>query len=178
MRNASGSRSGSSSPTVLASHAAPVPIATRVNMLSLAVTIEVQPRAKNGHPHHSTTGVASIAWTHPNHTGPSHIRASSRGTISLIAIARTGRVKAPAMASRRLMSASSGLGASLGSTARGSSAIAHSEQLPGTSATTSGCIGQTYSVRAGAIVCSSSAIPHSGQSEGAPLRTSGWQGQV
>ena len=36
----------------------PVPIAISVNMLVERFTIEVQPRWKNGHPPHSTTGVA------------------------------------------------------------------------------------------------------------------------
>ena len=87
---------GNSSANVLASHAAPVPVATRVNMLSLRVTSEIQPRTKNGHPHHSTTGVASTAWDQPYHTGPSQPDASSPGTISLIAITSTGRVRTQA----------------------------------------------------------------------------------
>ena len=148
-------------------------------MLSLRVTSEVQARTKKGHPHHSTTGVASTAWDHPYHAGPSQSRASSPGTISLIAITSTGRVSVQATASRRRMSASSGLGPSSGSAARGSSSMAHSGQLPGASRTTAGCMGQTYSVRARAAgICGSSAMPHSGQSAGASLRTSGWQGQV
>ena len=36
-----------------------MPIAISVNMLRLRVTSERQPRAKNGAPAHSTTGVAS-----------------------------------------------------------------------------------------------------------------------
>ena len=163
---------------MLASHAVPVPAATRVNMLSLRVTSEVQPREKNGAPHHSTTGVASAAWIHPNHTGPSQRRASSAGIISLMAIARTGRVSTQATTSRRRMSASSGLGASPGSTAFGSRPMPHSGQSPGVSRTTCGCMGQTYSVSGGTNVRGSSAMPHSGQSAGTSLRTSGWQGQV
>ena len=178
IRNASGSCSGNSSATVLASHAAPVPSAISVNMLSFAVTIDVQPRTKNGHPHHSTTGVASSAWDHPNHTGPSQLRASSAGAISLIATARSGTDSAHAMTSLRRMSTSSGLGRSSGSTALGSRSMPHSGQLPGASRTTPGCIGHTNSVRAGAGACASSAMPHSGHSDGTSLRTSGWQGQV
>ena len=147
-------------------------------MLSLRVTSDVQPREKNGAPHHSTTGVANAAWIHPNHTGPSQRRASSAGIISLMAIARTGRVRAQANTSRRRMSASSGLRASPGAAALGSSVMPHSGQCPGVSRTTSGCMGQTCSVRAGANVRGSSAMPHSGQSAGTSLRTSGWQGQV
>ena len=77
------------------------------------------------------------------------------------------------------MSASSGLGPSSGSAARGSSSMPHSGQLPGASRTTVGCMGQTYSVRTEAEgICGSSAMPHSGQSVGVSLRTAGWQGQV
>src|ERR1700733_7355571 len=48
-------------------------------------------------------------------------------------------------------------------------------QLPGPCCTTSGCIGQTYSVAARSA---SSAMPQSGQSPAAWLRTSGCIGQV
>ena len=147
-------------------------------MLSLRVTSEVQPRAKKGHPHHSTTGVASTAWIHPDHVVPSQRRASSEGTISLIAIAKTGKVRAPAATSRRRMSASSGFGPPPSSAVRGSSAMPQIGQPCGASRTTSGCIGQTYSARAGAGVHGSRAMPHSGQSPGTALRTSGWHGQV
>ena len=170
---------GNASASVLASQAAPVPTATSVNMLSLRVTSEVQARTKKGQPHHSTTGVASAACDHPYHVGPSQSRASSPGTISLIAITSTGRDRTQATARRRRMSASSGLGPSSGSAARGSRSMPHSGQLPGVLRTTVGCMGQTYSVRtAAAGICGSSAMPHSGQSAGPSLRTAGWQGQV
>ena len=59
-----------------------------------------------------------------------------------MAIARTGRVRAEAITSRRRMFTNSGFGAASAGTARGSSAIPHSGQLPGASSTTSGCMGQ------------------------------------
>lgn len=46
------------------SHATPVPIAMSVNMLRFRVRTDAQPRTKNGHPAHSTTGVASTSWVH------------------------------------------------------------------------------------------------------------------
>ncbi len=62
MRNASGKMPGATVATTLNSHATPVPIAISVNMFRFMVRTEAQPRAKNGHPAHSTTGVASTSW--------------------------------------------------------------------------------------------------------------------
>lgn len=41
-----------------------MPIATSVNMLRLRVTIDCQPRTKNGQPAHSTTGSDSTSSIH------------------------------------------------------------------------------------------------------------------
>lgn len=56
----------------------------------------------------------------------------------------------------------------------------HLGQSPGLSLTTSGCIGQTYSVfpDGGPGACGSKAIPHLGQSPGPSCTTSGCIGQV
>lgn len=52
-------------------------------------------------------------------------------------------------------------------------------QFPGSSRTTSGCIGQVYWVFVGSVgVSGSSAIPQLGQAPGASSRTSGHMGQT
>ena len=55
--------------TRLNDHATPMPMAINVNMLGLRLRIESQPRAKNGAPAQSTTGVESTACTTSNHQG-------------------------------------------------------------------------------------------------------------
>ena len=82
---------------------------------------------------------------------------------------------------RRVMSWSSGLSSSPpAAPARGSRAIPQMGQLPGTSRTTSGCIGQTHSVRVagGCGLVGSRPIPHFGQVPGSSWRTSGCMGHV
>ena len=78
------------------------------------------------------------------------------------------------------MSTSSGLGASSCVTARGSSAMPHAGHGPGSSRTTSGCIGQVYSTAAGGAAANSgsSAMPQLGQGTGSVSRTSGHIGQT
>src|SRR5687767_12927338 len=58
----------------------------------------------------------------------------------------TGAPRTTPIQNRRVMSASSGFGASLTSGTRGSSAIPHFGHVPGPSCTTSGCIGHVYSI--------------------------------
>jgi hypothetical protein len=72
------------------------------------------------------------------------------------------------------MLSSSGLAAAT-VTVRGSSAIPHFGQLPGSGRTTSGCIGQVYSVfvASAAGASGSSAMPHFGHAPGPSLLTSG-----
>src|SRR5690606_38097006 len=83
---------------------------------------------------------------------------------------------------RRRMSRYSGLGPSSAEIVRGSSAMPQIGQLPGSSRTISGCIGQVHSVFvfvAGAVgVARSSAMPHLGQAPGRSDSTSGCIGQV
>ena len=79
------------------------------------------------------------------------------------------------------MSTSSGLGASISETTRGSSAMPQIGQEPAASRTISGCIGQVYSVfvnAAGFERSGSSAIPQFGQAPGRSDRTSGSIGQM
>src|SRR5436309_2184742 len=144
-----------------------MPIAISVNMFGLARTTDSQPRAKNGQPPHSTTGVASASWR----------RATTRGSIACgaamppIARPRSGRVSSALHTRRRVIAASSGLSPSA-LTARGSSAMPHTGQEPGSSRTTSGCIGQTYSPAPGAAV---TRMPHDGSRSfpGAAARRTG-----
>ena len=82
--------------------------------------------------------------------------------------------------SRRRMSASSGFSSCSPGTPRGSSAMPQIGQLPGSSRTISGCIGQVYSTLPAANVgaSASSAIPHDGHAPGLSWRTSGHIGQT
>ena len=67
-----------------------------------------------------------------------------------------------------------------GGCVRGSRAMPQIGHAPGCPATTSGCMGQTYSVLAAgsSIVSGSSAMPHIGQTPGPLCRTSGSIGQM
>src|SRR5580765_1544397 len=69
--------------------------------------------------------------------------------MSPIVKTNTGAPRTRPSQKRRVMSTSSGLGASERSATRGSSAIPHFGQAPGRSLRTSGSIGQTYSVDGG-----------------------------
>ncbi len=155
----------------------PVPIAIRVNMLRLRARIEFQPRTKKGQPAHSTTGVARTSWT---------ITLTLRGTRSArpgisspMASANSGTVSTRPIQNRRVMSTSSGLGPVSAATVIGSSAMPHFGQLPGSSRTISGCIGQVYCTLVAATGCAgSSAMPHFGQAAGTSDSTPGHIGQI
>ncbi|MGY3440277.1 hypothetical protein ACVW17_000278 [Bradyrhizobium sp. USDA 4473] len=116
-----------------------MPIAISVNMLRLRVTTDCQPRAKNGAPAHSTTGVAStneIQFDQPIGTrciSPRWLPISSTNT---------GKVSARPIQNRRVISISSGSGPSSSETCSGSSAMPQIGQEPGPTWRTSGCIGQ------------------------------------
>ena len=102
------------------------------------------------------------------------------GSISIITIATRGTVSAAANQNRRVMSRSSGLSSLSTVTVRGSSAMPHFGQSPGSSRTTSGCMGQVHSVRVerAGTPLGSSAMPHDGQSPGPTCSTSGCMGHV
>ena len=139
-RIACGSASGNSTAKTLYANAAPVPSAMSVNMFRLRVTSDCQPRTKNGQPPHSTTGVDRTSWLQSHAVGPS--AATSPGaSISPIASARTGTVRARLTQKRRVMSTSSWFGPSSAVTSSGSSAMPHLGQLPGPTWRTSGCMG-------------------------------------
>ena len=139
-RIAWGSASGNSTANTLYANAAPVPRAISVNMFRLRVTSDCQPRAKNGQPPQSTTGVARTSWVQSHAAGPS---AATRpgASISPIASASTGTVSARLTQKRRVMSTSSWFGPSSAVTSSGSSAMPHFGQLPGPTRRTSGCMG-------------------------------------
>ena len=148
-------------------------------MFGLRLTIDAHPRSKNGRPAQSTTGAAQASWIQFETVRLSG-SAPAPATISVMAMPNTGSPIAAAMRNRRVMSASSGLGASSGVTARGSSAMPHAGHAPGASRRTSGHIGQTYSTAAGggAAISDSSAMPQLGQGTGSVSRTSGHIGQT
>src|SRR5208337_792528 len=170
---------GNSVATTLYKYATPVPIAISVNMLVLRFTTDAHPRWKNGQPPHSTTGVESSSSSHGNPQFHGDAM-NARGEIMLpMAIASNGAVSPRLIQNRRVMSRSSGLSSST-VTVRGSRAMPQIGQFPGCARTTSGCIGQVYSVLlAGSAGDSgSSAIPHFGQGPGPIWRTSGHIGHT
>src|SRR5215813_10943550 len=120
-------------------------MAISVNMFGLRLTNDAHARAKKGQPAHQTTGVDS---TNPAQLRRPPLDDMKRPPVSMSAIVttNTGAVRSAAIASRRVMSTSSGFGASSGSEAAldksGSSAIPHFGQAPGSDDRTSGSIGQ------------------------------------
>ena len=113
-----------------------------MNMLRLRRRIDSTARTKNGHPPHSTTGVASSSSTGAR---------ARAGTSSVMATISNGTVIAAETHNRRAMSISSGFFSSTADATRGSSAIPHIGQLPAASRTTSGCIGQVHCAPGGAV---------------------------
>ena len=111
-------------------------------MLRRSVRNEVQPRTRKGHPHHSTTGVASTSSSQRAVRAP--IQASTGSpSIGPIATRASGTVSAAPTAKRRRKSTSSGFGpSSAAGTPLGSSAMPQIGQLPGPTCSISGCIGQ------------------------------------
>ena len=148
-------------------------------MFGLRLTTDAHPRSKKGRPAHSTTGTAQASWIQFD-TARLSGSTPAPASISVIAMPNTGNPIAAAMRKRRVMSASSGLGASSCVTVRGSNAIPHSGHAPGCSRTTSGCIGHVYSTAVGAAATNSgsSAMPQLGQGTGSDSRTSGHIGQT
>ena len=148
-------------------------------MFGLRLTTDAQPLSKNGRPAHSTTGTAQASWIQLD---TARLRGSTPAPaiISVIAMPNTGNPTTAAIRKRRVMSSSSGLGGSSCVTARGSSAMPHAGHAPGSSRTTSGCIGQVYSTAAGAAatISGSRAMPQLGQGTGSVSRTSGHIGQT
>ena len=138
------------------------------------------PWTKNGQAPHTTTGVARASSIRSSPREDANQLNETPGMSPPIAMATNGRDSPRHTQNRLRMFRSSGFSSSSASTVRGSSAIPHFGQLPEWSCTTSGCIGQVYSIRvAGSVgLIGSRAIPHSGQSPGPFCRTSGCIGQV
>ena len=99
---------------------------------------------------------------------------------SPMAMITKGIVNTALIQKRRVMSLSSGFSSSSRVTVRGSKAMPHLGQLPGSSRTISGCMGQVYSVLVAdaGIPSGSRAMPHFGQLPGPSRRISGCIGQV
>ena len=129
-------------------------MAISVNILRLRVTSEVQPRSKNGLPPHRTTGLAIANWTQPQVRSEANPSSGRPGMRSAMAMTKTGRLRTRLTQNRRVMSTSSGLGASSRITVVGSSAMPQSGQSPGSSRKISGCMGQVYRV---SVACSAGA---------------------
>ncbi len=117
-----------------------MPSAISVNMLRLRVTIDFQPRTKNGQPAHSTTGVASASCSQFESCWPRSMWRSVR--CPPISSATTGTASTTPIQKRRVMSASSGFGPVSAVTITGSSAIPQIGHEPGPTCRISGCIGQ------------------------------------
>src|SRR3954470_3937844 len=113
-------------------------------MFGLRLANDCHMRSKNGAPHQSTTGVASIIWTTLICAIPIRCDTPPPVIMSLMAIRKTGAPSTMPIFIRRVMSTSSGLGASDSVGTIGSSALPHLGQAPGRALMTSGCIGHVY----------------------------------
>ena len=135
-----------------------MPIAISVNMFRFRVRTEFQPRTKNGHPAHSTTGVASTSWIHPEACGDT--RSATPPTRSRpISSSTTGTVNATPTQNRRLMSASSAFGPESAVTTTGSNAIPQIGHDPGPGRRICGCIGQVHSTASSPPASPGSPVP-------------------
>src|SRR4051812_16476045 len=112
-------------------------------MLRLRFFRDAQPRAKNGQPAHSTTGVASTSCAQLDSRCPSSMCRSVRWP--LISSRKTGTVSASPIQNRRDMSASSGSGPTAAVASSGSRAMLQIGQVPEPTFRTSGCIGPVLS---------------------------------
>jgi len=113
-----------------------------VYILSWRDTSEFQPRTKNGHAAHSTTGVDNTNCIHPDTTGLMDSCKFNPGRCSSIARTNTGRVNASPIQKRRVMSMSSALGTSSTLATSGSSAMPQMGHAPGPICRIWGCMGQ------------------------------------
>ena len=121
-----------------------------VNMFGLTFLNDAHIRSKNGLPHQTTTGVASASSIQLTADDPRRSVSEPPVSMSPIVRTKTGKASMTPTQNRRVMSTSSGFGASLRSATRGSSAIPHLGHAPGRLLMTSGCIGQVYSTDGGA----------------------------
>ena len=109
------------------------------------MTSDTQNRSKNGQPDHSTTGLAIASCSH----GRTFIGTRFQPKISLpIASRNNGPDSTAPTQNRRVISTSSGFGASVRVGSAGSSAMPQIGQAPGASRRICGCIGQVQMVPA------------------------------
>src|SRR2546421_215001 len=127
--------------------ATPSPI--NVNIFRLRLTIDCQKRTKKGQPPQTTTGVAKAHSIQTSARIDPIPAIGFPGRNSLIAIPRRGTVRATLIQNLRVILTSSGFGSSSSVKVRGSNAMPQIGQVPGASRTTSGCIGQVYSIFGG-----------------------------
>src|SRR5260370_14329194 len=118
-------------------------------MLRFLVRKDLQPRSSKGHPHQRTAGVARASCTQFQYGAMALSQAASfPAIISAMETATSGSARATLIQKRRLMlrnsSFSSGPVSSVN--VRGSSAIPQIGHAPSLSLTTSGSIGQIYSI--------------------------------
>ena len=149
-------------------------------MFKLRFTIDIQPRSKNGHPAHSTTGVARNSPIQPVLCIEITRPIGFPGIMSDIPKNKTGTVSATLTQKRRVIETNSGFSSCSATAVLGSSAMPQIGQDPGPSRTISGCMGKVYSIRVGSAepAARSSAIPHFGQAPGRSWLTSGSIGQM
>ena len=117
-----------------------------VNMLRRRLTSDCPAALKEGQPPHSTAGVASTSCTQTARCGGISASSAALAKCSAMAMASSGTDSTTPTQNRRVMSRSSGLPASPAAGVIGSSAMPQIGQLPGSSRTISGCIGQVHSV--------------------------------
>ena len=115
-------------------------------MFGLRLAMDLHPRTKNGHPPHSTTGVAKAISNHCLARGETPLVSAAKGAAnSAIATTSTGIARIADTQNRRVIFSSSGFVSSSALTSIGSSAIPQIGHDPGSFRTISGCIGQVYS---------------------------------
>jgi hypothetical protein len=126
------------------------------------------------------TGVARASSSSARHREEIKAEIGWPGSISPMASSTTGMLKQAANQKRRDMSSSSGSAGCSTLTIVGSNAMPHFGQSPGSSRTTSGCIGQVHSVFVVARTGDedSSAMPQCGQLPGPGSSTLGHIGQI
>src|SRR5258708_4206037 len=148
-------------------------------MFKLRLTIDFHPRTKKGQPPQSTTGVARNISIQAQARGDAQLSSGRPGKKSLMAMMRTGTVRAVPTQNRRRMSLSSGFSPASAVIVLGSRAIPQIGHAPGAARTICGCMGHVYSTLEPASgVTRSRPMPHFGQESCSCERTSGCIGQV
>ena len=116
-------------------------------MLRLRLRIESQPRAKNGQPPHSTTGVANASSVQATAACGNKIIGFEAGQSSASMGQSSGTVRSALNQKRRRMLASSWSSPAVAVGVSGSNAIPQIGHVPGLSARISVCIGHVHIAR-------------------------------